>query len=791
LGQQKLDAQRKVVLNEKRQGDNEPYGLVDYALLSGLFSATHPYSQSTIGRVADLDRAGLHDAREWFRTRYGPNNAILVLAGDIDVATARPLVEKWFGAIPPGTTPPRFVAPVPVRRETTRQVMHDAVPTTRLIRAWATPGLTDPVSTDLAISMAVLGQGPTSRLYQALVRQEKLAVSVSAGLDSYEKVGMATISVDLAPGIDPARVETRIDALLGAYLQAGPTADEVSRIAMRAISGTVRGLEKVGGFGGKGTALAEGMLYTGDPGHWKKELAAYAAATPAGVKAASMRWLGAGDHRLTILPGPRETGPIEPAAPARLIETAGLPAPAWRAAGPAADRSRPPAAGPATTLRLPAVERATLGNGMRLIVARSPAVPVVRVAIGFPVGIGGDSVAKPGTQQMLLAMLDEGSNGRLGLLDGPEIATRLERLGAAFSGRAAFDRSYFTLSALTPALDPSLALFADLVQAPSFPADQLERVRQQALVGLKAEASDPAGRAFQALPPLVYGSAHPYGRSFSGSGTEAGLKSVTTADLQSFHSRYDPAEGVIFVVGDTDMATIRPTLERYFGGWKSPARPAGPPAASPVAAAAEPQIVLIDRPGAPQAMMVAAAPLPLTGRDDTIALDLANDVFGGLTTSRLFQLLREEKGWSYGARSSVLPTYWTMPFLIQSAVDTDHVGDAVMATRQALDAMRSTAPPGDVEIANARAGFIRSLPGDMETSAALLASMQRNDLLGRPDDYLARLPARLTALPDAAIRSAPLPPSGRLVFVVVGDGRRIEPQLATTGLAVRRIEDQH
>ena len=785
LTQEKLDAQRKVVLNEKWQSDNEPGGLVQYHVLDALFGHDHPMGVSTIGKEEDLNAATLEDARAWFRSHYGPNNAVLVLAGDIDVETARPLVERWFGQIPSGPTPGRFAGGVPLRTETTRFEMRDKVATPRVSRMWAVPGRGEAEVVGLQIALAVMASGTTSRLYQALVRDERLAVSVGGSVSAHALAGIASLSAEVAPGVDPARVEARIDALLATFLQTGPTADEVDRVAMRAVSGTIRGLEKVGGFGGKGVALAEGLLYAGDPADYRRQLAGFASATPGTVRAAARRWLMRGDHRLTLLPGERSPGDVSLPRAERFVASLPEPAVASAAVGEPADRTRGlPEAGPATDFILPAVERTVLSNGMRVVFARAQAVPVVRMTLSFPLGIAGDSATKPGTQRLMLALVDEGTDGRLGALDGPMIAEMQERLGASIQASFSLDRTRFSLNALTPNLRQSLALFADVAQAPTFPADQIERSRVQALTALKREATDPTGMAYLALPELVYGAEHPYGRSFTGSGTRAGLSAVTRDDLLAFHrTALRPADATLFVVGDSRLDTLKPQLEAAFGDWRSSADAGAARVADarPVPVAAG-RIVLIDRPGAEQSMIVAAAATALSGTDDTLALDLANDVFGGLSSARLNQELRERRNWSYGAYSSLSPTRGAMPFIMTAPVETAATGQSISAMRTLLADMRGRRPPTTEEIARARANLIRSLPGSFETGGALLSALERNENLGRPDDYLETLPARLAAIPDSAVAAAQLPLPEDLVWVVVGDKAAVLPQLEGRGL---------
>jgi zinc protease len=789
LTDQVLASERDIVLNEKRDGENAPGGLLFPALLAALYPADHPYSVPAIGREPDLRAATVDDAKRWFRTHYGPNNAVLVLAGDIDARTARPMVERWFGQIPPGPMPARFASPVPERRAATRQALVDKVATTRLVRAWPLPGQNTAGMAALEVGLATFGGGNTSLLFDRLVRTERLAVGVSASVASWEGAGLALVSAEVRPGVDPATVEKRIDELLAQWMAQGPSRDELARVTTRAVGSTIRGLEQVGGFGGKGQALAEGAVFANDPADYKRQLAEIAAATPETVKAAAARWLSGPDHRVTLVPGERNPTTIDTPQAKRAVARAEAPPPSgFLPQGTPADRKAgAPEVGAVTRLEAPRVERARLSNGMQVQFALNRSVPVVRVQLALDGGIAADSRTKPGTQRLVLGLLREGTNGALGPLDGPEIARRLERLGASVSASAALDRTRFSLNALTPNLAPSLQLFADIVARPTFPEDQLERVRGQVLASLASEATEPQGLALRAAPALLYGPDHPYGQSLSGNGTAEGVTAVTRADLAAFHDALlQPDRAVLFVVGDTSLASLLPLLEASFGRLKPAAPPlpiltARAPAPAPQAAG---RIIFYDRPGAPQAFILAGTPLPLTGRQDILAFSLANDVFGGLATSRLWRSLREEKGWSYGASSSASAVAREMPFLLTAPVDRAQTGPAIAEIRRLLAEFHSTNPPQAAEVDRARASSIRSLPGDFETGGAVLGALERAVVLGRPDDYLATLPARIEAVPLEAIRKAPIPAPDDLAFIVVGDRATIEPQLKRLGIPV-------
>ncbi len=260
ITQENLTNQIGVVQNEKRQGDNQPYGMVEYAQLEALFPEGHPYHHSTIGSMADLSAASLADVHGWFRERYGPNNAVLVLAGDINAAEARPLVERYFGDIARGPVNTPAAADVPTLPARVDEVMHDRVATTRLYRNWVVPGLTAEDVVSLSVGAEVLGGLASSRLDNTLVRGEQTAVRVSAEVQPFHRISLFEVQVDVKPGQDAAAVSARLDEIIADFVANGPTEDEVRRTVMRTLSTRIQGLERVGGFNGKAVALAEGML---------------------------------------------------------------------------------------------------------------------------------------------------------------------------------------------------------------------------------------------------------------------------------------------------------------------------------------------------------------------------------------------------------------------------------------------------------------------------------------------------------------------------------------------------
>jgi len=785
--QQTLDLQRGVVQNEKRMGDNEPGGLKEYTELATLFPEGHPYHHPTIGSMADLNGASLEDVKSWFRAHYGPNNAVLVLAGDVDLATARAKVERWFGPIPRGPETARPDVPVPSLAQPVDKVMHDRVATVSVSREWVVPGVNDPDTNQLELAASILGGLGSSRLDNALVRKEKLAVGVSADVQQFEKISMLSVSARVRPGVDPALVARRLDEIIGDFLRTGPSADEVQRAATSAVAGTIKGLEQVGGFGGKAVTLAEGAVYSNDPAKYKRDLAEVAGATPASVAAAARKWMGRPAFRLTLSPGERSAEDIAAAGsvvarrhPAyfRSPDQGGAPAPATSAAAQPVPTIAEPPVEPVRALAFPPVERARLSNGIEVTFARRIAVPVVNVAVAFDAGNAADDRAKLGTQALLLALLKEGT----ARLDSTQIAQEQERLGASISASASMDRTSISLSALKPNLAASLDLLADVVRNPAFRSEDVERQRAALLAQIAEEKTQPQGLALRVLPPLLYGPAHPYGVPFTGSGDEAGVKAATRADLAAFHERWlRPDNAAIFVVGDTSMAELMPLLEARFGSWRAPAAAKGAksfPVSLPAGAAGA-RIILIDKPQSPQSMILAGEPLAVRGVDDPVTLTVANEVLGGSATSRLIMDLREAKGWAYYAGSQVQLVRERMPLFLFAPVQTDKTGESIAAAQADLAGFLGAKGVTQDELTRTISNQVLSLAGEFETSAAVLGAIMRNATLRRPDDYYARLPDRYRAITaadlDAAARRAIDPK--RLVWVVVGDAAKVRPQL--------------
>jgi predicted Zn-dependent peptidase len=772
IDQSKLDNQRGVVQNEKRQGDNQPGGLVEYEVLENLFPEGHPYRHSTIGSMADLDAASLADVKAWFINKYGPNNAVLVLAGDITAAEAQPLVEKYFGAIKPGPVNVPAAADVPTLAASKAIVMKDRVAAVQIQRNWAVAGLLTDQLAALDLGGAILGGLASSRLDNALVRNEKIAVAVTAGLQPFHRLGMFEVSATVKPGIDPALVERRLDEIIAEFLANGPTEDEVRRAATREVAARIRGLEQVGGFGGKAVALAEGQVYAGDSDFYKKTLERYSRTTPAEIQAAMQQWLTRPAFTVRLEPGDRP--PYEEAKYKAKKKSADIRTPKVK-------RDIPPI-GTAVPLDFPDVQHVQLSNGVKVDYAQRATVPVTQMAMSFNAGFSADQPGARGLQNLTLGLLDEGAGG----LTSQQIAEEQERLGAQIGASGGADRSTVSMSALSANIGPSLDLLAKIVQQPTFAEPEIERVRNQVLTAIAQAQKDPGAMGARVLPVLLYGENHPYATTALGD-AEA-VKGFTRDDIAGFQQRWlRPDTLTIFVVSNLPLAEIQPLIEQRFGTWAAPPVPKGVKSfiAPPARPTAE-RIVLVDRPGSPQSIILGGQVTPIDPRGEIVAITGANDILGGNFLSRINMDLRETKGWSYGVRGTAQLTENLVPYIVNAPVQADRTADSIRALSQDIRAFLGPQGVTDEELGRTITNLVGQLPGQFETSGAVLNAMQTNALYGRPDNYYELLGdkyrAQTVSTLNAALRGA-LDPNG-FVWVVVGDAAKVRPQLEKLKLPI-------
>ncbi len=773
IDQKRLDTQRGVVQNEKREGDNQPKGMVEYEVVGNLFPAGHPYHHSTIGSMADLDAASLATVKEWFIDKYGPNNAIVSLSGDINVAEAKTLMQKYFGAIPRGPVNTPAAADVPTLAAPKTIVMKDRVPAVELQRHWAVPGLQSPQLAALDLGASVLGGLASSRLDKILVRDEKIATSVSANMQPFHRVGFMEIDATVKPGVDPALVDKRLDEIIADYLANGPTEDELRRAATQVAGAYIRGIERVST---QNDVLAEGLLYNGDSDFYKRNIERYASVTPAEVKTAMQQWLGRPVLKINIEPGDR---------PQYVEAAAKKPKKGADIKVASVKRDMPPQGAP-EPLDFPDVTHVTLSNGMKLAYAQRTAAPLTQIALAFDAGYAADAQGKRGLQNMVVQMLDEGTPTRT----SQQIAEEKERLGAILAAGGSADRTTVTLSALSANLDPSLALMSDVVRNPAFDPTEIERVRTQLVTAVQQAKTNPNNMAQREYMRQMFGASHPYGTTPIGD--EDAIKAFSRDDLIAFQQQWlRPDKAEFFVVSNRPLAEVQASIERAFGNWQAPAVAAGTKTFGTIPArATSPRVVFINRPGSPQSVIFGGEMTPLDPRADLTPSLAGSDVYGSGTFSRIWNDLRETKGWAYSPYSVTVMRQNAVPYLIQASVQADRTGDSIATLMSLLKNLLGPKKVAPDELAISVASATGELPGQFQTSDAVLGGMMTNALYGRPDNYYETVADKYRALTPATVDQAlakMLDPNA-LVFVVVGDATTVKPQLAKLGLPVEEVQ---
>jgi len=749
LDQKKLDLQRGVVQNEKRQGENQPYGVTRQLLAENTYPVGHPYSWTTIGSMADLDAASLTDVQEWFKTYYGPNNVTVVIAGDITPELARQKVEKYYGGIAPGPPVVHREAWVAKRTGIHRDSVQDRVPQARLYRVWNVPPTDSPEEASLDLAAQILGQGKTSRFYKRLVYKDQIATSATANDNSSEIAGQFILTLTAKPGGDLKAVEAAVDQELQNFLKNGPTEAELQLAKTQTFGQYARIMERIGGFGGKSDILAQCQTYAGNPDCYKEYLKRIQAATPASVKKVANDWLSDGDYVLEVQPYPTTLKAIAPI-----------------------DRSKEPATGSAMSLNLPPMQKATLSNGLKIVLAERHSAPVVNFSLLVNGGYSSDATSALGTCSFAQRMLEEGTPTR----DSLKIGEELESLSAEFSAGANLDFATVDLNALKANVDRSLEIYADIILHPAFPQKEFTRLQKDRLAAIQREKVTPNFMALRVMPSLLYGMNHPYSGAFLTSGTEATVSKMTREDLVKFHETwFKPNNATLLIVGDTTLAEITPKLEKLFASWKSGVVPK-----QTIPAVPQPEkdvVYLLDRPGSGQSLILAAQLAPPYNDPDQISLTLVNDIFGGNFSSRINMNLREDKHWSYGVRSRLAPARGERPFFSVSPVQTDKTKESLVELVAEYKNIVGSKPIFETELKDEQTNATLGLPGSFESVQQLSGAYGNILQYGLPDDYYNNFTQKVLAVtPDAAneIAKKYIQPS-HLVWIVVGDMSKVEP----------------
>jgi zinc protease len=781
VDQAALSNQQDVVRNERRQSvENQPYGLAEEALVQSLFPKGHPYYGNVIGSHEDIQAVKLDDVRRFFRQFYAPNNASVSIVGDIDVAATKQLVEKYFGSLKRGPAVPAIKAETPAITAERRQVVPARVQLPRVSVAWLTPSIYKPGDADADIVGNILGGGRSSRLFKKLVYEQQIAQNVSASQYSLILGSIFQIDATARPGHTAEELEKAIDQELATFRTQGPSAAEIEQARNTIETGIIGGLERLGGFGGIADRLNMYNHYLGTPDYLEKDILRYRAVTPATAAAFAKQYLTPNARAVVhAVPG-------QPAAPAQ------GPAPSASTAGPQGEgesinvdepwRNEAPKAGPPRPLQLATPASATLPNGLTLILNERRGLPIVSASLVIRTGSDSNPTDKSGLANFVAAMLDEGTSTRNAL----QLADETARLGATLTTGSSMDATSITARSLSKNFAATLDLVADVALRPAFPADEIERQRASRIAQLVQQRDNPGQVATQVASVALYGTRHPYG--YTELGTEASVKAMSRQDMSDFWARnFVPNNAALVVAGDISMAQLRALAEKAFAAWQRGA-PVRPALRDPETTSA--RVVIVDKPGSPQTELRVAWIGPARSTPDFLPLQVMNNELGGLFSSRINMNLREQHGYSYGARSGFAFRRNGGPFTIGAGVRTDATAPAVSEIFKEVEGIIAK-PVTAEQLRKAKDALANSIPAAFETSQNSVNSFSNIFVYDLGLDYYTRYAQQVNAVTAAqaldVAKKYILP--GRLVVIAVGDRAAIEAELRKLNLGPVEVRD--
>jgi zinc protease len=776
IDQNSFDTERKVVEEERRLGLNRPYGTLAEKLVAELFKS-HPYAWTPIGKIAHLRASAAQELRDFWMRYYVPNNATLVIVGDIKHAEAQRLAKRYFGWMPHEADPPRVTVhePMPTKARAV-SLREDNAPAPVVGIVWRTVPSRDDDTVPLDLLTTILGGGDSSRLYRYLVADKQLAVIAMAGTFSLEQEGFAGAAAVLTPvGGSTQKVLEAINAQIDKLRKEPVTARELLKAKNQMLAGLVAGNQTVMS---KATLLGTAAVIEGDLGRVNRRLEQVRRVTADDLLRVARKYL-APEHSLTITVERNLLGTIfggksselknEENAPitAKPEKTAPPPGkPGLRR--PADFPAKPPVARSLDSRFTMPHTRHVLPNGLKIIVVPNHEVPHVTIDLNLLAGAWTES--KPGTASMSLGMLTKGTAGHT----ERELAEELETYAINLGGSGGMDTASVIGGCMTEHLERAMNLMAETVLTPTFPPKEFDKLRKQVRTGLAMSAAEPSYKASRELRRQLYGK-HPYARTATGEIED--VDALQVKDLAGWWKKFArPDQATLIFAGDIDDAQAMRLAETAFGNWK--AEGAKPEVKLPELPKPGPtRIYLVDHAGVQSQIRVGQLGIK-RDHPDYPAAEVVSDYFGGAFSSRLMEVIRVQKGLTYGAGGGYRPSRFAGTFSINTFSKTESTAAAVRAVLDKVERLRKE-PPTDKELRDTKSYYLGSFAGDHETPQQVAGELALLDANGLADDYFERLLEYVSRTDAAAcmklVRET-LDPA-KLVIVVVGNAGRIQKDL--------------
>ena len=765
-------AEREVVKEERRMRYlNRPYGRLYETLFDAAFTK-HPYRWTPIGNIPHLNAAKVEELAAFWEKYYVPNNATLVVSGDVTHADVMEKARRYFGGIKQGETPPRVTITEPPITEPRRVELKDIAPSPRVVFAYHAPSARDSDSLALDVLSRILSGGQSSPLYRRLVQGKELAVNVFAANYSLEQSGLFMMSATLKPGVTIEQTEAALLEELKRMLDEGISKSDLEKAKNQELASFVRGSETVDG---RASRLGYAAVVMGDPNRVNTDLTYMQSLTAEDILAVGRKVFGDPDNRVTIV--------IEPDENAKSDEAAGA---AQSGGEELHDKPEPPdlpKGAPPKPVDLPFAQLRKLPNGLRVAVFTDHTVPAVRIAYRALAGGKNDPVDQPGVADVMVSTLRRGTSKHT----GDELAEVIDYHGMSLGESVDHEDLGVSMWTLSEHLDLAMATLTEIVREPTFPESEVANYVGRAAAQAAIHEQDPSVIASRKFNELIYGD-HYLARPVSG--TSASLKTIDRAAVAEHYAKsLAPNVSTLLFSGDIAANDAFALAEKHFGDWSHDAVASGkgvqPPANQGL------RIVLVDRPGAVQSEIRIGQLVSLDREDPNYAaVRLAGQAFGGAFSSRLNRSLRIAKGLTYGARGYFDVAAKEASFLVSTFTRTEKTVEAVKAALKEIDGMiEPTYTEEELELA--RNSILGGFQMALETSSQVADRFWSLTVWGLPEtwytDYLHDIAGvnKTTYLSKAA---ADVIRPGELTLVVVGDGDKIAEDLAAIA-PVERVRE--
>jgi zinc protease len=777
--------QQNVVQNEKRQSvDNAPYGFNEYLILKNLYPKGHPYSWDVIGEMADLQNATVEDVKAFHKRFYSPNNATLVIAGDINKEDAKVLVEKYFGEIPAGETIEKR-GPMPVTLSSTIKLYHEDnfAKAPRLTMVFPTVEQYTKDAYALDCLGDLLSNGKKTPLYKILVKDKKLTSSVYAYNGSQELAGSFEISVTANPGVSLTEVEKSIFEAFDMFEKEGFTEDDLTRIKARNETSFYGSFSSILS---KAFTLGQYQMFREDPQYFSTDFANAQAVTSEDIKNVFQKYIKGKNYiETSFVPKGEVLLVAENSVNAGIVEedvtkaaevktTAAVEEPVVKTPTKF-DRSVQPPVGPDPTVTIPAIWTGSLSNGIKIYGIKQSELPLVQYSLVISGGHLLDAMDKAGLASLTASIMNEGTKNKT----PEELEDAIRLLGASISVSGGNENITIRVSTLARNFEKTINLVEEMLFEPRWDTVQFDLAKSRVINNLKRNKANPNYLASTTLNKLIFGENNIL--AVETAGTEESVNSITIDDLKNFYNKnFSPSLAQFLIVGDIDLARTEAALAGINTRWQK--KEVTIPAITIPAPPAKSQIYFVDVPGAKQSVIYIGCPsIPRTNPDYYPAF-VTNYKLGGSFNGLFNLILREEKGFTYGARSNFMAGKNYGTFTASSMVRTNSTLESVTIFKTEMEKYRESQPQEFIDFT--KSALLKGNARSYETLGGLLNMLNTISAYDLPTDYIKKEEAfvrDLTVEKQLELAKKYIDPS-RMYYVVVGDAKTQLKDLEKVGL---------